>query len=107
MTTSARSINFQRTRLPSSVFRLSPTLRLFLLMERKYVLIPPINGGPHCRLSSPNSGGSILLTSAPMSARSIVHTGTDRILEGSTTKRSSSGIMTHPHALRAYQLQDT
>src|SRR5215471_1297220 len=55
--------------------------------------MPPINGGPHCRLSSPSGGGSTLITSAPMSARSIVQTGPDKIRERSTTNKSSSGFM--------------
>src|ERR1051326_1940058 len=53
--------------------------------------MPPIKGGPHCRLSSPNGGGSILTTSAPISASSVVQTGPERIRERSTIKRSSSG----------------
>src|SRR5262245_22363720 len=59
----------------------------------KYVLMPPRKGGPHCRLSSPSGGGSIFSTSAPMSARSIVHTGPDRMRERSTTNTSSSGLI--------------
>src|SRR4051812_16709566 len=54
--------------------------------------MPPRNGGPHWRLSSPRGGGSTFITSAPMSASSMVHTGPERILERSTTKRSSSGF---------------
>src|SRR5262252_925293 len=52
-----------------------------------------MNGGPHWRLSSPEGGGSTFTTSAPMSARSIVQTGPDRIRERSTTNRSSSGFI--------------
>src|SRR5947199_251752 len=55
--------------------------------------MPPTKGGPHCRLSSPNGGGSTLMTSAPMSASNMEQTGPDRIRERSTTKRSSSGLV--------------
>src|SRR5947209_7817541 len=55
--------------------------------------MPPMKGGPHCRLSSPEGGGSTLMTRAPMSARSMVQTGPERIRERSTTKRSSNGFM--------------
>src|SRR5712692_7938610 len=58
-----------------------------------------MNGGPHCRLSSPDGGGSTFTTCAPMSARSMVQTGPDRIRDKSTTTRSSSGF-TRP----AYQV---
>src|SRR5262245_8969158 len=55
--------------------------------------MPPMKGGPHCRLSSPRGGGSTLTTSAPMSAKSIVHTGPERIRERSTTNKSSRGLI--------------
>src|SRR5688500_7376724 len=55
--------------------------------------MPPTNGGPHNRLSSPQGGGSTLITSAPISASIIVHIGPERIRDRSTTTRSSSGRM--------------
>src|SRR5688572_7316695 len=58
--------------------------------------MPPIKGGPHCRLSSPRGGGSTLTTSAPMSASNIEHTGPDKIRERSTTKTSSSAFIRTP-----------
>src|SRR6185295_1449158 len=59
--------------------------------------MPPTNGGPHCRLSSPSGGGSTLMTCAPMSASIIVQIGPERILERSTTNRSSRGRIGRNH----------
>src|SRR5256885_16429236 len=72
---------------------------LFLLRftDWKYVLMPPTNGGPHLRLSSPKGGGSTFTTCAPMSASIIVQIGPESIRERSTMKMSSSGRMGRNH----------
>src|SRR5262249_20602468 len=93
ITTSARPISFQRIWRPVSFFRLIPILFLLRFTDKKYVLMPLMNGGPHCRLSSPSGGGSTFMTWAPMSANSIVQTGPDKIRERSTTRRSSRGLI--------------
>jgi hypothetical protein len=67
-------------------------LRLLRLIDRKYVLMPLINGGPQRRVSSPRGGGSTLTTVAPMSPSIIVQNGPERMRERSSTKMSSRGI---------------
>src|SRR5215471_6569038 len=52
-----------------------------------------MKGGPHWRLSSPSGGGSTFMTSALISAISIVQMGPDRIRVRSTTNKSSKGLM--------------
>src|SRR5581483_11238785 len=51
----------------------------------------PTKGGPQPRVSSPVSGGSTLITSAPRSARSMVQYGPARTREKSSTRRPLSG----------------
>ena len=84
----------QRDRAPpraDGCFKSSVRLSLFRLMLRKYALSPLTNGGPHARVSSPLPGCSILMTRAPMSARSIVQYGPDRTRVKSSTVKPSSG----------------
>ena len=68
-------------------------------MLRKYALSPLTNGGPHARVSSPRPGCSILMTRAPMSARSIVQYGPDSTRVKSRIVTPSSGAS--PSALTA------
>src|SRR5437868_2738758 len=63
---------------PAACLKSSVMLSLLRLMLRKYALSPSTNGGPHARVSSPLPGCSILMTRAPMSARSIVQYGPER-----------------------------
>src|SRR5947207_2362640 len=49
-----------------------------------------MNGGPQLRVSSPRSGGSTLITSAPMSPSIMVHSGPARIRVRSTTRTPAS-----------------
>ena len=66
------------------------TLFLLRLTLRKYVLQPPTNGA-HSRVSSPCLGSSILITSAPMSPSSIVHSGPASTRVKSRTRSPVSG----------------
>lgn len=66
-------------------------LFLFLFIERKYVLSFSQNGGAHDLVSSPDSGFSIFIISAPKSPRSIVIKGPARILVISKTLTPDSG----------------
>src|SRR3954467_2910733 len=76
--TSVRSRSDSSTGRTDGFLRSSVRLSLLRLMLRKYALSPFTNGGPHARVSSPLPGCSILITRAPMSARSIVQYGPDR-----------------------------
>src|ERR671935_873551 len=62
-------------------------------------LAPAQNGGPHARASSPRSGCSTLITSAPSAPRIAVQYGPASELVTSTTRTPSSG--TNPMAIRA------
>src|SRR5882724_4004336 len=50
-----------------------------------------MNGGPQPRVSSPVPGGSILITSAPMSPSIMVQSGPARMRVRSTTRIPASG----------------
>src|SRR5215475_10159333 len=50
-----------------------------------------MNGGPQPRVSSPVPGGSILITSAPMSPSIMVQSGPARMRVRSTTRSPASG----------------
>ena len=69
--TSAPARSFRRTVFPASALRSSVTLFFPRLTLMKYVDSPPAKAG-QARVSSPLPGSSTLITSAPMSARSIV-----------------------------------
>ena len=49
--------------------------RLLRLTPRKYAASPLANGGPQPRVSSPEPGGSTLITSAPMSPSIMAQSG--------------------------------
>src|SRR5215472_8501557 len=78
--------------LPSSVRRSSVIERLFRLNWAKYHE-RPWTTTPTPRMGSPSPGGSILTTSAPMSARSMLQKGPARILVRSTTRMPESGTV--------------
>src|SRR5207237_723511 len=59
-------------RLAAARGRSIVTLFLLRVTARKYALSPLMKGGPILRIGSPSSGSSTLITSAPMSASSIV-----------------------------------
>ena len=73
------------------------SVRLFLLRltDMKYVASPPTNGG-QLRVSSPLPGSSILMTSAPMSARIIEQNGPARTRVKSRTRMPFSGLTFEP-----------
>ena len=70
---------------------------MFLLIDKKYTLSFPLNGGPHFLVSSPISGYSIFITSAPKS---------DNINEvyGPTNMRDAS-IIQYPLSKGSYFLK--
>ena len=70
MKTSAVSRSWNKSSRPASLRMSRHMLRLLRFTERNHAASPLRNGGPHPRASSPRSG-SILMTSAPMSARYI------------------------------------
>ena len=69
------------------------------------MLIPPLNGGPQERVSSPAPGRSTLITSAPRSASSMVAYGPERIRVKSSTRipASGRGIATRLHPAAQYR----
>src|SRR5438132_6032860 len=85
---SARRRNSSR---PSDVRMSRATLRLFLFMARNCGASPPYPSKVLARRSSPPSGRSTLITSAPMSPRSREHIGPARICEQSRTRIPFSG----------------
>ena len=64
-------------------------LRLFRFIARNAADSVSMNGGPIRRVSSPPFGFSILMTSAPMSASSMLQNGPARICEQSRTRTPS------------------
>src|SRR6476620_5387531 len=52
-----------------------------------------MKGGPQPRVSSPTPGRSILITSAPRSARSWPHHGPARMRASSSTRTPASGLV--------------
>src|SRR5215510_5007686 len=68
----------------SGAFRFRLRLRLLRLKERNWVL-SPCQKGVQERVSSPRSGSSILMTSAPMSPSIMVQKGPARVRVRSTT----------------------
>lgn len=83
---SASGIMRRRIARPSSSCMLRVMLRLLRLMTRKKLPVSPIRGGDF-RKPSPPFGFSILITSAPRSARTWVHSP-----PGSTCERSSTRV---------------
>ena len=68
-------------------------LRLLRFSVRNAADSPSMNGGPYRRVSSPPLGFSILITSAPISASSIVQNGPANIWLKSTTRIPASGSL--------------
>ncbi len=62
--------------------------------------------GGRARISSPAPGGSILMTSAPMSANILPHIGPDTICANSTTTKSSSALLPKPRTSRVCRSGD-
>jgi hypothetical protein len=60
---------------PSGAFRSTAMSRLPRFMVMKVALCPFFCTAPSWRVCSPSPGGSILMTSAPMSARFMVQNG--------------------------------
>gem|GEM_PF-4968446 len=82
------------SRWPSAVDMSTVTDRLLRLQAAKYTALSEglpcasgKKGGPQWRVSSPSPGFSILITSAPMSARFWVHQGPASTRERSSTRR--------------------
>src|ERR1700676_2741995 len=73
--TSALAASSATMARPCAVFRSTATLFLLRLAARKYVEIPSTDGGVQERVSSPPAGFSIFQTSAPRSAKVMVHHG--------------------------------
>ena len=76
---------------PSGRFMSMTTLRLLRPMLRNVADSPATNGGPERRTSSPPSGFSILMTSAPMSPKSMEQNGPAMICVTSMTRTPVSG----------------
>ncbi|CFW45500.1 Uncharacterised protein [Bordetella pertussis] len=83
----ARRLNASR---PPSRLRSSMMLRLLRLVCRNMAPMPRCRAGPRSRMLSP-SGGSILITSAPMSPRIWVATGPDSAAVMSSTRTPLNG----------------
>src|SRR6058998_2193840 len=79
-----------RTSRPSFILRLITTLRFPRLTALKLGLSPRTAPGI-CRVESPD-GGSILITSAPRSARTIAQNGPAITCVTSSTRRPSSAV---------------
>src|SRR2546427_1729290 len=79
-----------RTSRPSFILRLITTLRFPRLTALKLGLSPRTAPGI-CRVESPD-GGSILITSAPRSARTIAQNGPAITWVTSSTRRPSSAV---------------
>src|SRR5947207_13491519 len=76
----------------AGAFRFRVMLFLLRLTDMKYVVSPEMNGG-QLRVSSPLPGSSILITSAPMSARIMEQNGPARTRVRSRTRMPESGLM--------------
>src|SRR5918911_5430003 len=90
-TTSAWATRSRNSALPRSCLRSRPTLCLLRLMAMKSAPSPSTKTTPTRRLSSPSPGRSILTTSAPRSAKSIVAYGPARYCVRSSTRAPASG----------------
>jgi hypothetical protein len=101
--TSLRAISFASTARPSSCRRFRVSDRLLRLNAAKYQLMPP-RIAPWLRTGSPAPGLSILTTSAPISASSIVQNGPAKMRVRSTTRIPVSGINNSPCSLLAASL---
>src|SRR6266851_5623481 len=93
---SAPAISFLKISAPAAVAGSSVRLFLLVLRYRNDPLfsgcgMSPGNGGC-ARISSPAPGGSILMTSAPMSANILPHIGPETICANSITIRSSRAL---------------
>src|SRR6476660_4740871 len=98
MKTSASRISRRSAVLPASERRSSTTLRLPRFTFTKTPLIPGAGPTEMKRVLSP-SGGSILITSAPMSAMICVQYGPITIAVRSTTTTPASGPLAIPLAI--------
>ena len=90
-TMSAVSAMRRNTALPSSERRSRAMLRLFRFSARKPPAMSWVRREPMRRVSSPVPGRSTLMTSAPMSASSMVHMGPAMICVRSSTLTPTSG----------------
>src|SRR5215831_21062047 len=77
---------------PSGVFRLSVTLRLLALSNKKYQLSSPGFSPPRRRPWSPLVGSSTLMTSAPIHASISVHDGPASNCVRSSTRTPVSAL---------------
>ncbi len=95
-TTSAVLTSLRKISLPSSNFRFRVSDFLLAFWARKLVPISCLLSGltlPSLRARSPPSGFSILITSAPSSARCMVANGPERTLVRSRTRTFSNNFM--------------
>src|SRR5207247_1903787 len=90
MRTSLLLTSFRRMTRPSSLLMSSAMLRLSRLYCTKYGL-SPFTVVPHRLESSPWSGASILMTSAPISPRRAAHSGPATAVPSSRTLTPSRG----------------
>src|SRR5712691_8343428 len=90
MRTSLLVTSFRRMARPSFLRMSSAMLRLLRLYCTKYGL-SPFTGVPHRLESSPWSGASILMTSAPISPRRVPHSGPATAVPSSRTLIPSRG----------------
>src|SRR4051812_34624977 len=93
-TMSARSTSLRKISLPSSDFMLRVRLRLLQLSIVKYSESTSGRSRSWVRVTSPRPGCSILMTSAPIHARSCVQTGPACTCVMSTTRTPSRAFAT-------------
>src|SRR3954466_13575678 len=93
-TTSERSTSLRKISLPSSDFMLRVRLRLLQLSIVKYSESTSGRSRSWLRVTSPRPGCSILMTSAPIHARSCVQTGPACTCVMSTTRTPSRAFAT-------------
>jgi hypothetical protein len=91
-TTSAHAASRRNTSAPSAHPRSSPTVRLLRLISFHHSGTPSF-WWPWPRMASPCTGCSILMTSAPKSPSIWQHRGPARIVDTSTTRSPSRGII--------------
>src|SRR5919201_937856 len=89
--TSDRAATRRSASRPSGARRLSASDRLPALAARKRTPTPSANGGPHARVSSPPSGRSTLITSAPSAPRISAQYGPASEEVTSRTRTPASG----------------
>src|SRR5262245_4255102 len=99
-TTSARPTRSNTSARPSGLLSRAPTERLPQFSDAKYSDCPSTKCGPSDLASSGRSGSSILITSAPRSARIMVAYGPARKWQKSSTRTPLSGPSTLPTSSR-------